>query len=157
MKQKVVLVLPNFRWRESVEHILWDYVPYGLCMLAAVIEHKYDVAIIDAYKKNMTVEEFTERIIAEKPDVVGVTALMDYFGPTLHKAAALTKKIYPNVAVIAGGVYATTNIERVLSDKNIDYLIAGEGEYALLSILENIFQKNELKDEIPWGILCERR
>ncbi len=139
MKKKVLLALPNFRWREAMENILWHYVPYGLCMLASVIEDKYEVKVIDAYKENLTQEEFSKRIAKERPDAVGLTVLMDYFGRTLHQAASIVKSVDSKIPVVVGGVYATTNIEKVMSDDNIDYLIAGEGEQAFSYLLDRHF------------------
>ena len=145
MKKKVVLALPNFRWREAMENILWHYIPYGLCMLAAVTEGRYEVKVIDAYKEDLTQEEFAKRIADEKPDVVGLTVLMDYFGKTLHRAAAIVKQVDEKIPVVVGGVYATTNIEKVMADKNIDYLIAGEGEQAFSYLLDRIFAGEEIQ------------
>ena len=115
MNKKVILIVPNFRWRNSMENILWHYIPYGLCMLAAVIEKEYDVKIIDAYKENLSEQDFIKRINLEKPDVVGITVLMDYFGQTMHKTAELVKNVNFDIKIIVGGVYATTNIEKVIN------------------------------------------
>lgn len=147
MKEKIVLVLPNFRWRSSMGNLLWDYIPYGLCMIAAVIEDKYDVVIIDAYKENLTEEEFSHRIANENPSVVGITVLIDYFGQTLHRAAALVKEVNEKITVVAGGVYATTNIEKVMNDSNVDYLIAGEGEYTFPLLLDKRKQMTMIQED----------
>ena len=147
---KIVLVLPNFRWRNAKDNIMWHYVPYGLCMLAAVLERdypQYDVSIIDAYKENLTQQEFAERILMEKPDVIGLTVLMDYFGVTLHRAAAIVKQVHAESIVVVGGVYATTNIEKVMADENIDYLIAGEGEYTFPLLLDAIGKKISIQEK----------
>ena len=147
--KNIVLVLPNFRWREAKENIMWHYIPYGLCMLAAVLEKigEYNVCIVDAYKENLSREEFAERITSLHPDVVGLTILMDYFGVTLHMAAETIKTTNKNIQVIAGGVYATTNIEKVIQDSNIDFLVAGEGEHTLPLLLEHIFHGTELTED----------
>jgi len=147
MDKKIVLVVPNFRWRNSMENILWHYIPYGLCMLAAVVENQYKVKIIDAYKENLSEQDFIRKIEAAKPDVVGITVLMDYFGQTMHKAAELVKFVNSNIKIIAGGVYATTNIDKVIADTNIDYLIAGEGEHTFPILLKHIFEKNKIEEE----------
>lgn len=144
MKKKILLVVPNFRWKdEQKSNILWHYIPYGLCMLAAVLgeNETYNVKILDAYKENMSRENFAKYIEQMQPDVVGLTVLIDYFGCTLHMAAEIIKSVNSNIKIIGGGVYVTTNIEKVLSDKNVDYVIAGEGEYTLPILLENIFTK----------------
>ena len=103
--KNIVLALPNFRWREARENIMWHYIPYGLCMLAAVLEKtgKYNISIVDAYKENLSRLEFAERIKNLSPNVVGLTILMDYFGVTLHMAAEIIKMSNDNIQVVAGG------------------------------------------------------
>lgn len=137
--QKILLVVPNFRWRDADGNILWHYFPYNLCMIAAVIEKKYIVKIIDANKANLSQEEFAEIIAKEDPDIVGFSVLMDYFGKTAHIVAEIVKNYNKQIITVIGGVYATTNISKVMKDDNIDYLIAGEGEYAFSALLDNIF------------------
>lgn len=137
--KKVLLVIPNLRWKRSMDNILWHYIPYGLCMIAAVIEKDYDVKIVDAHADDLTEEAFLHVIRQEKPDVVGISVLMDYFGKTAHTAARIVKQAGQNIITVIGGVYATTNIEKAMEDANFDYLIAGEGEYAFRDLLLAIF------------------
>ncbi len=125
---KVVLVVPNFRWTEADKNTLWHYIPYNLCLLAGVIEDIADVSIIDAYKEDMTEREFSKKLKDLKPDIVGITVLFDQYASSGHKAAKIAKK---HSKVVMGGVYATTNPDKVMEDKNIDCVIVGEGEYML--------------------------
>uniref|UniRef100_A0A6M3JB83 Putative radical SAM superfamily protein n=1 Tax=viral metagenome TaxID=1070528 RepID=A0A6M3JB83_9ZZZZ len=90
-----------------------------------------DVSIVDAYKDDMSEKDFTLKLKELKPDIVGITVLFDQYGPSGHLAAELTKKVDKKIKVVMGGVYATTNVELVLTDKNIDAVVEGEGEYML--------------------------
>lgn len=147
--KKIVLVVPNFRWVSSGENILWHYIPYNLCLIAAMLEQDYEVKIIDANKENLTQEEFGYIIKQESPDIVGLSVLMDYYGKTAHIAAEIIKKVKEDIITVIGGVYATTNIKQVIKDEHLDYLIAGEGEYAFRELVQYI---NGEQGNIPMGI-----
>lgn len=150
--KKIMLVVPNFRWGvESTENTLWHYIPYNLCLLAAELEkaYKYDIRILDAFSEDMSLEAFRAVVQEEKPDYVGLSVLMDFYGKSAHLGAEEVRKVDPDIATIVGGVYATANPERVISDKNIDYVICGEGEVALPALLQYI---NKDETRIPKGV-----
>jgi radical SAM superfamily enzyme YgiQ (UPF0313 family) len=151
MKQikKILLVVPNFRWRGLDSITYWHFVPYNLCLIAAMIDKKYDIQIVDANFKNFTEEEFKQIIKKESPDLVGITVLMDQYGNTGHKVARIVKEVNPQIITVIGGVYATTNEEYVMSDCNINYLISGEGEYAFRDLIEYLQNRNY---KIPKGV-----
>jgi len=137
-KLKVALVVPNFTWCDWDINSRWEFIPYNLCILAAMIKDSFEVIIIDANHKNMTENEFIKAILDYKPDVVGLTVLMDQYGPAGHHAAQLVKNANASTTVIIGGVYATMNVEKVLQDKNIDFVVIGEGEYVLKELLSHL-------------------
>ncbi|KKN78456.1 hypothetical protein LCGC14_0349880 [marine sediment metagenome] len=144
---KVALVVPNFRWCETDKNTLWHYIPYNLCLLASVIRDRVDVSIIDAYKDDMTEKEFSRKLRKLEPDIVGITMLFDQYAPSAHKVAELTKKVSRKIKTVMGGVYATTNPEKVLEDCNIDCVIEGEGE-EMLPYLLGLYERGEwLKQE----------
>jgi radical SAM superfamily enzyme YgiQ (UPF0313 family) len=151
MKQikKIFLVVPNFRWRGLDDITYWHFVPYNLCLIAAMIDKRYDIQIIDANFKNFTEEEFKQIIKNESPDLVGITVLMDQYGTTGHTVARIVKEVNPQIITVIGGVYATTNEEYVMSDCNIDYLISGEGEYVFRDLIEYLQNQNH---KIPKGV-----
>jgi len=132
----VALVVPNFRWIEGSENFMWDYIPYNLCILASTLTDKgYSVKIIDAYKKNMTYTTFMYSLKEADPDYVGITCMMDHYGEALHLAAEYTKRVSPGTHVIVGGVYPTINPHKCRADSNIDIVIVGEGEHALVNTI----------------------
>ena len=131
---KVVLVVPNFKWCDWDKNTLWHYIPYNLCLLAAMVEDIAKVSIIDAYKEDLTEQEFSDRLKGEKPDIVGVTVLFDQYAASGHKVAEIAKKL--GTKVVMGGVYATTNSQTVKEDTNIDCVIVGEGEYVFRFLVE---------------------
>jgi radical SAM superfamily enzyme YgiQ (UPF0313 family) len=91
------------------------------------------VSIIDAYKLDLSENELHARLRQASPDVVGVTVLMDKYGPSGHAVARIAKEI--GAKVVMGGVYASMNAEQIAEDRNIDCIVKGEGEYLLRDIL----------------------
>ena len=62
-----------------------------------------------------------------KPDALGISALTaEAF--LAHKIAAAVKSENPDLPVIMGGPYPSSDSERALSDLNVDIVIIGEGE-----------------------------
>ena len=144
---KVCLVVPNFRWTDSDPNALWQYFPYNLCMITAMIEEEYHVNILDAYSSNMSQEEFRSALAKQDPDVVGITVLMDQYAPAGHETAKIVKESNEKVKVVLGGVYATTNPEKAASDPNIDYVVIGEGEYVFHDLLDFFLGKKPLPEK----------
>ncbi len=149
----VVLVVPNLRWIDSDINALWHYVPYNLCILGAMIEPLCRVSIIDAYKHDMSPELFSAKIRESRPDVVGLTILMDQYAEAGHQAARLVKAAVPGAKVILGGVYATMNPLKAAEDVNVDYVMVGEGEYAFRDLILHFKGERDL----PEKGLCFRR
>lgn len=84
----VLLVEPDFYTR---------YPPLGLLKLAAL--HKY---------KGDTVELIRgEKPFLRKPDKIYVTSLFTYASKPVHKAVRFYKRLYPNVELWLGGIYAS--------------------------------------------------
>lgn len=144
---RVTLVVPNFRWCDWDENTLWHFIPYNLCLLAAMIEDMGDVTILNAYESNMSEDEFTSALKKLEPDIVGITVLMDQYAPTGHNAARLAKSINKDILVIMGGVYATTNPKQAIEDSNIDYVVIGEGEYVIRELIGYFMEKNPLPEK----------
>ena len=134
-KIKLALIVPNFMWCDWDNNTRWRFIPYNLCLLAAAVKDIAEVVIIDANSSNMNEAEFSRSVADFNPDVAGITVLMDQYSPAGHYSAWLIKKLNPKIKTVMGGVYATMNPEKALSDTNLDYLIIGEGEYVLKDLL----------------------
>ena len=137
-KPNLLLVVPNFRWCVGDKNTYWHYIPYNLCILASMVKDICNIKIIDAYNENLTKDQFSEMVRKSNPDVVGITVLMDQFAGAGHNAAEIVKSINPKINVIMGGVYVTVNPDLAMEDKNIDYVVIGEGEYVLGNLIEYI-------------------
>ena len=65
---------------QEEKNVNYPFPPYNLCLLAAIVREKKlvnDVKIIDAYVDDMSIDDVKLEIEKFKPDVVGLTVLMD--------------------------------------------------------------------------------
>lgn len=148
---KVLLIVPNYRLAKDAEHMYYSYAPYNLCLLGAMIENICEVKIIDAYVNNYTHEELKEILIKEKPNVVGLTTLMDQMKKHGHAIAKIVKEYDSKIKVLYGGVYVTMNPDVAIQDDNVDYFFLGEGEHTLPGLIK--YLKGETKDLPKKGIM----
>ena len=135
-KKKVLFIMPNFKWIDQDVNALWDLVPWNLCQIASVIEDMAaEVKIIDSYKLNLSREELARQIKEFKPDIVGLTVLMDQYADVAPITTEIVKSISKDTITVLGGVYAMSNPERAMKDKNLDYVVIGEGEFVFRELL----------------------
>jgi radical SAM superfamily enzyme YgiQ (UPF0313 family) len=146
-KRKIVMVVPNFFWQEADENNRWHVVPYNLCILASTIKDMCSVEILDANKENLTHDAFKERLRRIKPDIIGITVMMDSFAKAGHLTAKLCRDsefecASPSLSptpIVMGGVYPTINPEIVMQDPNVTYAFIGEGETEFRNFLRHLW------------------
>jgi anaerobic magnesium-protoporphyrin IX monomethyl ester cyclase len=134
------------------------FFPLGLGYLAAVLEKqgKYEITIMDALAEGdiikgtdldggermrygLTDKEIEKRILAEAPDVIGISCM---FGPAeedLANICHLAKNINPEIVTITGGHHVSNQPVEILEKfKDIDFVVEGEGEEVLLDLLSEL-------------------
>jgi radical SAM superfamily enzyme YgiQ (UPF0313 family) len=123
---KIVLVRPRFPG-----HVITP--PLGLGYLASYLKAEgIQAVIIDALRENLPRDRLLQRIAAEKPDAAGITCITSFYG----EVAALSKELKARgIPVIVGGIHPTFLPESTLQDTGADFVICGEGEAALLTLL----------------------
>lgn len=118
----------------SLKGGVWHAPPLGIASLAAFLrERKHISKIIDLAidKKDLTnvCKEFN-------PDYVGFSVTT----PLLSEANILAKKLketFPDLKIIFGGPHPSTDIEGVLKQDFVDFIVFGEGELTLAELLES--------------------
>lgn len=78
-------------------------------------------------------KRLVKEAVAFKPDLVAFSALTNLFPFALNFARLLRREL--SVPFVFGGIHATTLPEYVLSRPEVDYVIRGEGEEALLELV----------------------
>jgi len=109
-----------------------------------MIENEYDVVIVDTNIDELSKEEFVAVLEKEKPDVVGISVLTNEYSRAGYITAELIKSVNKSIIVVIGGVYATSSYSSAIEDKNIDYVVMGEGEYVFKKLLRYLNGRGEL-------------
>lgn len=142
---KIVLVQPK-AFKHAPAHV---YEPLNLGYLAAYLREKGypDVTVsIAAFEKD-------ERIVnkAARAAVVGITATspMITHGQQL---AHLIKAANPKVTIVFGGSHPSAVPESVLENKDIDFVIRGEGELTLHELVQALEQASSTTNIL--GLSC---
>ena len=144
---KILLINPPDQCMPGDEY--FAMFPLGLGYLAAVLEKEgHDVHVLDAqiekqesvlvdnfYHIGLEWDEIKRRVEKINPDFVGISCLFTSQAKQMHKTAEVVKSI-KDIPVVVGGVHATALYKEVMEDKNIDYIILGEGEISLSQLVK---------------------
>lgn len=125
---KILLVSPISKVWNSRKHI-----PLGLGYLAAVLERAgHQVQIYDAVVEDEPLEDILER---GQFEVVGITSTT----PLINEAweAARQAKAYGAVTIL-GGPHPTLMPDESLQHPEVDLVVRGEGEDAIIEIVANL-------------------
>ena len=87
------------------------------------------------------------RLAETAPDVVGISVYSEKVGSAL-KVAALCKQVNPACQVVLGGAHASIVPDRLMADTNVDFVVVGEGERALLGLLQALDGRHTM-DAVP--------
>lgn len=80
-------------------------------------------------------DKIVNQAIKINPDIIGFSAFTGNYRWCLTLAQKL-KALFPSVPIVFGGVHVTAVPERVLLNDFIDYAVIGEGEGAILDLVE---------------------
>ncbi len=140
---KVVLVNPNYHfWKTGSEFLaraLGRQAPLGLLSLASFVTAHLPwvrITIIDAGLSMLSAQETARRILAAKPDLVGITVTTVLF----NEAKAIARRLKaeaPATRVIVGGPHISGSPAQSLKEcEAFDLAVVGEGEETFTEILE---------------------
>ncbi|MFC1699005.1 B12-binding domain-containing radical SAM protein [Candidatus Omnitrophota bacterium] len=154
---KVMLIQPPYTILDT--EFKSCHPPLGLAYLAAALRERHELKVLDALAEGfdrerageekgyltygLSYEEIREEIRAFNPEVIGVSSLFSAQARNVHRIFALAKELNSAVITIAGGAHPSAMPKEVLGDKNIDYVIIGEGEQTATELLERIEKKKE--------------
>ncbi len=118
------------------------YEELGICYIASYLREKgFEVKLIAEYQGSIDYEE----IINFQPDIIGMPMY------TVSESAVFTvsselKKYMPDVRICVGGYSPTFRGAEILKESvDIDYVIRGEGEKAMLRLVTRLAEGGNLK------------
>ncbi len=121
--------------------------PLGLMYIAAYTQSHSanEVKILDCPLEKITYPKLEEKIKEENPDVVGITA-MTFTLIDVIKVAKTAKKVNANIKIVLGGPHVNIYPAETLENKEIDFIVLGEGEKPFVDLLANIEDREKLKE-----------
>ncbi|MBN1914040.1 MAG: cobalamin-dependent protein [Candidatus Omnitrophica bacterium] len=144
-------------------------IPLGLSYIAAnLIKHGYQVRAIDSVVEGavrsvkvargyvqygLSLEDIVEILKDVKPDIVGLSCM---FGIQLKNSVDLARMIkleIPGIPIAMGGAHASAIPDKILKDnKEIDYVVIGEGEETFVNLLSFLNGKRNIRIDDIGGI-----
>ncbi|MCP4549379.1 MAG: amino acid adenylation domain-containing protein [bacterium] len=119
--------------------------PLGLMYLMTYLNQEFGDRVHGKILKSMidfdSFEELRNFLDDFRPQVIGLRTLSlyrDFF----HKTTSLIRQWYPDVPIITGGPYATSEYTTVLADRTVDVVVLGEGELTFAELIAKIIEND---------------
>ncbi|MFX1597532.1 MAG: B12-binding domain-containing radical SAM protein [Promethearchaeota archaeon] len=143
---KVVLTNPLLLSFEKAYDSRAGSQPMGILYIATLLEKNgIEVSVVDQPGEKISDLALVKKIKRIDPDILGFSTLIST-GIRAAKQAHDLKKWNPNLPIVFGGYYATMNAERILKKyPQVDYIIKGEGEYSMLSLVQALESDGDLR------------
>lgn len=141
MARRLTLVNPPYEriapGYEFVRHVTNRSPSLGLLHLASSArEHGWTPTIVESDAEALSVDAVVARVVASRPDVIGITLFTVGVWSAAQIARGL-KRALPEVPIIVGGPHISSMGRETLERfPDFDLAIVGEGEWALLEWLD---------------------
>src|SRR5690349_3163758 len=136
-QKKVVFFFPAFSSKEAT-------APLGILAVSTpLLRAGYQVRIVDS----TIAPNFQKRVIEELRDALCL-AISLVTGPMIRETvqmAAEVKRIYPNLPIVLGGWHPSLLPDQTLAAEFVDAVVIGQGEDALLEVVQHIEAGESLK------------
>ncbi len=122
----------------------------GVSYLSSILKgHGYQTNILhisDMLGVPFVIDELLIEIKKNAPDIIALSTGESHY-EDMEKLCKKIKSINPQMKIIIGGIHVTLNAESVFTKESIfDYAIRGEGEEAIVELVDSIAQGNEQTD-----------
>lgn len=119
--------------------------PLSLMYIGASLESKgHEVKIIDAEPELMTPFKIREEAINYSPDWIGFTSTTPEF-LDIYTFISILKRNMPHVKIMVGGAHVSSVPYIAQTFRHIDFVIVGEGEIAVVDVVEGNLSDEERK------------
>lgn len=147
---KVMLVEPNFSGMHGYEVVF----PFGYACLGAILQREgHEVEYVFPAASRLNMQDVINYISNTDANLIGVGGLLPYL-PTVIKLIRMTKAVRQDIPIVLGGQIVTYTPELALRRTGTDFCIAGEGEVALLKLV-NCLESGKDYSDIP-GLVFQR-
>ncbi len=112
--------------------------PLGLAYVAAALEKAdFQVVILDNYLLRKPIDYIKSEIRRLTPEIVGITCGSVTYQRCIETAKAV-KEVLPSCKVVVGGWHPSYLPDSMLQHPEIDYVVMGEGERAIVELAKSI-------------------
>lgn len=153
---KVMLMVPPEKYymvasiHKALDHKREARPLLGILSVATYLKNRrpdVELKFIDCRAEGLTFEEVAHRVREFQPDLVGLTCLTFSYYDTLH-TARIIKESCPTTKICIGGWHVTLYPQETLKQKDVDYVVFGEGEKTFLELVDAVSQGH-----YPEGVL----
>ena len=114
--------------------------PLGLAFVAAALEKDgFQVEMLDNYLLNKPIGDVKQTVRRLSPEIVGIGCSSNTYQRCVETAKAV-KEVLPSCKVVVGGWHPSCMPETMLKHPEIDYVVMGEGERAMVNLANNIIE-----------------
>jgi anaerobic magnesium-protoporphyrin IX monomethyl ester cyclase len=135
--KKVVFFFPAFSSQEAT-------APLGILAVATpLLRAGYQVRIIDS----TITPNFQKTVLEELSDALCLAVSL-VTGPMIRETAQIAraaKKLYPDLPVVLGGWHPSLLPDQTLAAECVDVVVRGQGEYALLEVVQRLEDRASLE------------
>lgn len=129
------------------------HFPMGLAYIAGYLEREgHEVKILDTlvegietYKKvgsstriGLSEKKITKVVKSFNPEVVGISVMFTAFVEDALNVAKIVKSANRGIRVVMGGAHASIEPKSILKNKDVDFVVRGEGEEVMSQLLKQI-------------------
>ncbi len=121
-------------------YLLYDfanYPPLGLLSIAAGVDSRHDIKVLDAVTKGMGIADTVEYIKDYKPDILGFSMVSRRLYP-VTAICRQVKEIMPEVTTIVGGPHPNEFGMETINLGASDYVMSGYCEFTFPQFVEAI-------------------
>ncbi len=116
------------------------FPPLGLSYVAAALEKAgFEVQVLDNYLLKKPIDEVKQLVKQLNPEIVGMTCSSSTYNKCVETAAAV-KEVAPSCKVVVGGWHPSYVPDSMLQHPQIDYVVMGEGEQAMVELATYIIK-----------------
>ena len=167
----IVLINPYYSQKKEYYSFNLPAAPLGLTYLAGylrrfglaskivelgVFDIKQAILLKDRVRFGISDKKILKILQKERPKIVGITSMYSVYYRDVIEIAQTIKKFNRKIKVVIGGNHASSYWNFVLKDKNIDFVVIGEGEQTFLELCQVILKRKKNYENIK-GIAFNKK
>jgi anaerobic magnesium-protoporphyrin IX monomethyl ester cyclase len=149
--KKILLINPgheakaDFNRHTSYREVHRDVPPLAVLYLASyLIEHNYDVHIIDTHIEDDYLGSIKEHLDHNDYLYIGISVIIGKFLKNANELTQFIKSLKPNLPIVWGGIMASNSPEEILTEYGTDYVARFDGEEIVLGLAKVLEKKKQI-------------